>query len=105
TTEIYPLSLHDALPIYGLGFAQALCCHRGFWDSLLREVAPDRLCTPLREVLVIGIATNAVGVALDSKCERGIGEHDPTDLGQLLARQRAKCVLAGVEENVRHVDD
>lgn len=58
-----------------------------------------------RSALVIGIATNAVRVSLDSECERGIGEHDATDLCQLLARQRTKGVLGGVEENVRHVDD
>jgi enamine deaminase RidA (YjgF/YER057c/UK114 family) len=33
------------------------------------------------------------------------GGADLGSLGLLLARQRAKCVLAGVEENVGHVDD
>ncbi len=72
---------------------------------MLREVGPDRLCAPLGETLVVFIATNAIGIAFDSQRQRRIGEHDAADLGQLLARHRAKCVLAGVEENVGHVDD
>src|SRR5208282_5962750 len=50
------------------------------------------------------IATNAVGVALNSQREPGIGEQDAADLGQLLARKRAQGVLSRVEENVRHVN-
>jgi hypothetical protein len=52
--------------------------------------------------LVIGIATNAVGVALDSKCERGIalGERPDitaSDKGRLRAEKHAVVSLAGIE--------
>src|SRR2546430_15362423 len=58
TTEIYTLSLHDALPIWtGLNLRQTACDSRGiipgilspetFWGQILRAARPDRKSTRL----------------------------------------------------------
>ena len=69
-----------------------------------QEVA-DRIGTVFRELLVILVASDAVGVSLDLHLQTGIGLQDSGDLGQAELGVGLQSVSASVEEDVGHVDD
>ena len=74
-------------------------------NAFLAEVVSHRTGTIFGKCLIVSVAAYAIGVALDGKRQRGVGEDDAGNLGQFLARGRAKREFGRIEKDVRHIDD
>jgi len=59
----------------------------------------------LGKLLIEFVAADAVGVAFDLKHEAGMRKNDAGDFREFFARAGLERVPAGVEENIRHIDD
>src|SRR3712207_8306346 len=72
TTEIYTLSLHDALPIFALAGAAALS--HDLWVNVVRDgEAPER--EQLRVARVATVVMGALAIILDRKSTRLNSSH------------------------------
>src|SRR4029077_15540360 len=73
--------------------------------ALLGKEIADGIGAAFGELLIEVVAADAVGVAFDLEREAGMRKDDAGNFGELLARAGLERVAAGVEENVRHIDD
>ena len=73
----------------GLRLAETTGGNRGRWNALLCQKIAHCIGPPFGQLLIKLIAANAVGMALNSQLEPGIGEHNAADLGQLFPSRRA----------------
>jgi hypothetical protein len=69
------------------------------------EIAANGVSPLFGEALVELISAYAVGVAFDLKLQARVSQDDSGNLGQLHLSPGLQRVFAGVEQDIRHVDD
>ena len=74
-------------------------------NSLLHEIIADGLRAALREILIVLVAADAVGVSFDGNVQAGISEHDAGNFGEALAGSGQKLEAAAAEQDVGHIGD
>ena len=74
-------------------------------NALRDEITANRFRSPLGQLQIVFIASDAVGVAFDGDLEAGIRLQDAGHARELLARAWLEIRAGGVEEHVGHVHD
>ena len=81
-------------------------CRDVVWLNPLRdEEVPDRVGPVLRELLVVFVTADDVGVAFHLNFETRVGLQDSGDFCKADLSTGLQRVPAGVEENIGHIDD
>src|SRR6266700_3233352 len=89
----------------GLDFAEAAGGDGRRRYALFGEKFAHGTGAALGKLLIEFVAADAVGVAFDLKHEAGMRENDAGNFRELFARAGLERVAAGVEKNIRHIDD
>ena len=74
-------------------------------NPLMDEIITHRSGSLLGEVLVILLATHAVGMAFDLQFQPRVSQENTGHFGQPLPCQRPQGILGRVKENIRHIND
>src|SRR3954453_8615523 len=84
-------ALRGVVGSHRLSFAETLGRHRGGGHTLLGQIVADRLAAMLGKLLVVVVATDAIGVTFDVELEAGMTGDDAGHFGQLFARRGSQC--------------